>query len=202
MTVALKPADFAAQLLGCKAQQLNAIYGSTPLLLLKLDPAAPTMLDALSRGSNRHQAGANQRTAALHVNLNSSNRLFQEADGESLGSFESALAQLSSGTHYVLELTPGGDDHSPLVIGRSEAADIPLMHASVSKNHAHLCLGSDGGVSLSDCSSKNGTFLKGRRLNPDEKVWLQPMDTLTIGAIECMITTAHSLQRLLRALPE
>ena len=56
-------------------------------------------------------------------------------------------------------------DHRDIVLGRDPACDIPLRHASVSRQHARLSLNEGGHWQLLDLNSKNGTRVDGQRVS-------------------------------------
>ena len=74
----------------------------------------------------------------------------------------------------VIDLSPGDS-----IVGRAEQADVRLDDASVSKQHARLRVRPDGGVSVADLGSRNGTRLDGRPLT--EEAALEPGEPLEIG---------------------
>lgn len=81
-------------------------------------------------------------------------------------------------------------------IGRDRACDIPLADDSVSGTHAQLSFLADGKLLLTDCQSRNGTFL----LQPDGRAQrvrqelISPLDRLRLGNV------ALSVRDLLEAL--
>jgi S1-C subfamily serine protease len=52
-----------------------------------------------------------------------------------------------------------------LTLGRDKSCDLTLEHPSVSLQHAILTLDENGTWRLTDCSSKNGTFVDGHKIN-------------------------------------
>ena len=68
-----------------------------------------------------------------------------------------------------------GDD---LVIGRS-GADLEVDDRGVSRRHARLSRGLDGGWTLTDLGSTNGTFLNGARVRAAR---LRDGDEIRVGA--------------------
>jgi hypothetical protein len=77
------------------------------------------------------------------------------------------------------------EDREPLAIGRSAAADICLDHPSVSREHAEL-RPDDGGWSLVDRGSKNGSFIDGNRIGEAPlpgRAWLR------FGDVNCEFVT-------------
>ena len=85
----------------------------------------------------------------------------------------------SSGTFYLLwgerriPLTPGEN-----LVGRAESARVPIDLQRVSRAHARIVV-TDGMACLEDLSSKNGTFVRGQRL--EGRVELKDGDEITIG---------------------
>ncbi|MBL8949331.1 MAG: FHA domain-containing protein, partial [Myxococcaceae bacterium] len=66
-----------------------------------------------------------------------------------------------------------------LRIGRSADADLQLIDERVSRDHCTLEVTPDG-VRLRDLGSRNGTWLKGKRLD-SSPVTLQPGDQFAVG---------------------
>jgi len=67
-------------------------------------------------------------------------------------------------------------------IGRSASCDIVLDHHSVSRNHAELLVLGDGRLYLTDCASKNGTYiLQDARQQTVRQTFVQPADCLRFG---------------------
>jgi DNA-binding NtrC family response regulator len=75
----------------------------------------------------------------------------------------------------VLDLPARGS----LTIGRTRNADIPIEHASVSRKHAILHVGT--GVRVEDCGSLNGTRVGGRKLKPNQVVEVTPGTVVEVG---------------------
>lgn len=74
-----------------------------------------------------------------------------------------------------VHLAPGS-----LVIGRDAAADVALAIEGVSRKHARLTIAGDGAAEIVDLSSRNGTFVNGRRI---EREVLRDADELRIGPV-------------------
>jgi S-DNA-T family DNA segregation ATPase FtsK/SpoIIIE len=66
------------------------------------------------------------------------------------------------------------------VIGRDDECDLVLDDDKVSRRHAALTL-TDGGATLEDLDSANGTFVNGRRIH--EPTELRPGDLIRLGAV-------------------
>lgn len=84
-----------------------------------------------------------QRTQALDP--------FPEADGRCVAANVTVLSGSEAGRFFLVE---GGR----VVIGRSEEADIPLVHPGISRQHARMAV-HDNGLVLEDLGSRNGTFV-------------------------------------------
>jgi adenylate cyclase len=53
--------------------------------------------------------------------------------------------------------------HAPLIIGRAPTCDLPVFDPTISRRHAELVC-DEGGVSLRDLGSSNGTFVNGEKV--------------------------------------
>jgi pSer/pThr/pTyr-binding forkhead associated (FHA) protein len=69
-------------------------------------------------------------------------------------------------------------------VGRTDENDVTIADVSVSRHHARLKRNDEGGYTLTDLSSSNGTLVNGKRLG-SAKVW--PGDRLQFGNVECML---------------
>src|SRR5690242_17115708 len=65
---------------------------------------------------------------------------------------------IAPGTYESYPLPPCGR----LTIGRSRSSDIPILHDSISRQHAVLHI--DGGLELEELGSANGTQVRGAAL--------------------------------------
>jgi hypothetical protein len=125
------------------------------------------------------------------------------ADDESEVDQAEMLAELSSEKHWVVPLSVflprrvGETAHAAIAVGRAFDARIRLTDRSVSAHHAEFTL-ADGGVRLTDLGSKNGTAHNGVDLRPQDKIWLQPMDRVRFGRVECFVCDPRALRAVLR----
>jgi hypothetical protein len=89
------------------------------------------------------------------------------------------IAFHESGRSHVLEITEGWTR-----IGRGAAADIRLDDASVSRRHALVVLGEEGGLRVLDDRSLNGVYVNGERVD-----WaaLEDDDELRIGRFRLFV---------------
>ncbi|MCA9568254.1 MAG: FHA domain-containing protein [Myxococcales bacterium] len=67
------------------------------------------------------------------------------------------------------------------LVGRGPAADWTIPSRLVSTEHARIAW-RQGGWSLKDLGSRNGTFVDGQRLGAGQTTWLQPGMQLSFGA--------------------
>jgi hypothetical protein len=93
-----------------------------------------------------------------------------------------------------------GDD-GPVLVGRSNVADICLNHTSVSKQHAQfLPPDKPGGLwRLQDLKSRNGTVVNGMRLDP-EPVTARFMDGITFGSVRCRLLDSDAVDDLVASI--
>jgi len=71
-------------------------------------------------------------------------------------------------------------ENSEIIIGRDESADLQLIDATVSKQHAKLSHESGGSLLVVDLNSTNGTAVNGQ---PVTRTILRPGDHLEIGGV-------------------
>ena len=73
----------------------------------------------------------------------------------------------------------------PVTIGKAPAyADYVLADPSISRVHARIYKGEEGGIEIRDLNSTNGTFINGVRLGPNEKARVQRGDEVRFGSVE------------------
>lgn len=77
------------------------------------------------------------------------------------------------------------------LVGRDEGCHIRLDDELVSRQHASFVVGAEG-VSVCDLGSRNGVFLKYRRLFPNEMVRLFHGDTCLIGSTNFILLRART----------
>ena len=89
---------------------------------------------------------------------------------------------------------------SCVTVGRSDAATIRLRHETVSRLHAEIIPLSDGRVYITDCASRNGTFLyddgadgQWRQIRQD---FADPEARVRFGEVE--MTVPHLLTKIPR----
>lgn len=70
-------------------------------------------------------------------------------------------------------------------IGRLHDNDVSIQNDCVSGYHAELNRPPDGGYTISDLKSTNGTFLNGNRVTSPERV--KPGDRLKLGNLLIMV---------------
>ena len=73
----------------------------------------------------------------------------------------------------------------PVTVGKAQAyVDAVLPDPSVSRVHARIYKGEEGGILIRDLNSTNGTYINGTRLAPDEKKRVQRGDEVRFGNME------------------
>jgi predicted component of type VI protein secretion system len=89
-----------------------------------------------------------------------------------------------------MRVTPGAH-----VLGRARDCHVVVDDPRVSSRHARLDV-AEGGAWLVDLRSTNGTFVDGRRLQPDAPVWLVGPSEFQLGVTTVRLTvdepTVHS----------
>ena len=73
----------------------------------------------------------------------------------------------------------------PVTIGKAQAyADVILEDPSVSRVHARIYRGENGGIEIRDLDSTNGTWINGVKLSPNERKRVQRGDEVKFGNLE------------------
>lgn len=92
------------------------------------------------------------------------------------------MPQMSSAGRLV---TPDGTREFPLGPGENsvgrENADVLLAHNTVSRRHATVTV-EDAGAFVEDAGSTNGTYVDGKKLEPNEKIELADGGELVVGS--------------------
>ncbi len=72
-------------------------------------------------------------------------------------------------------------------VGRGDEVDLRIDDPSVSRDHACLHFGRRNELHVSDAGSSNGTRVRGRRLNADEKAPVAAGETFEVGNVLLMV---------------
>jgi signal transduction histidine kinase/ActR/RegA family two-component response regulator len=80
---------------------------------------------------------------------------------------------------------------SVTVIGRDQGATIALEDGEVSRNHAVISRDPDGGFTLADAKSRNGTWVNGKRITQHQ---LELGDRIRMGSHELLFTRHGPLE--------
>jgi hypothetical protein len=154
--------------------------------LLETQTHAPDALRRDQDGSifRRHSIFEQQTAESLPLGrprLDQPDWLQDARDGiEERGLF---IAFHESGRSHVIEITEGWTR-----IGRSAVADIRLDDASVSRRHALIVLGKEGGLRVLDDRSLNGVYVNGERV---EWSALEDDDELRIGRFRLFVVDSE-----------
>jgi pSer/pThr/pTyr-binding forkhead associated (FHA) protein len=81
----------------------------------------------------------------------------------------------------------------PVVIGRADDADVVLEDGEVSRQHARLTPSPDGGATVEDLGSSNGTFVNENELEGPSH--LAPGDDLLLGVTVLRLRTPQEVSR-------
>ena len=80
-------------------------------------------------------------------------------------------------------------------IGRNSVCDIVVDNGGVSRRHAEILVLEDGRLYLTDCASKNGTWiLREGRHRPVRQTFVQHTDRVCFGSVQ--MTVAELLRRI------
>ncbi len=83
-----------------------------------------------------------------------------------------------------------GAGSSMISIGRTPDNQIVVSHPQVSSKHASLIREADGRMFLMDRGSANGTFVRGQRLPPNQRVEVKDGEKVYIGPMPLVIQTS------------
>jgi len=72
-------------------------------------------------------------------------------------------------------------DEGGTTLGRSAESSFPLDDITVSRRHALATIDADGGVSITDEGSSNGTFINGAKIPANRPMRLQDGDRIQLG---------------------
>ncbi len=85
-------------------------------------------------------------------------------------------------------------------IGRSSMNDLPVADKMLSRQHARIVRDSNGGLSVEDLGSRNGTFLNGERLVSIQP--LKPGDRITVGGVTLKVESESTTRVRIEAQEE
>lgn len=103
-----------------------------------------------------------------------------------LGGFIYSFQEDSFGKHWVL----GEGDN---LVGRAETnvkCEVPIAHGTTSTRHATIRC-ANGQLSVQDMKSTNGTYVNGRRLEPNVVTPLNDGDKVRFGGYTVSLVVAH-----------
>jgi phosphoserine phosphatase RsbU/P len=91
-------------------------------------------------------------------------------------------------------------DRPVTTIGRSSMNDLPVADKMLSRQHARIVRDSNGGLSVEDLGSRNGTFLNGDRLVSIQP--LKPGDRITVGGVTLKVESESTTRVRIEAQEE
>ncbi len=86
-----------------------------------------------------------------------------------------------------------------VIVGRLSHCHVQIDDKSVSKDHAKLIVERDGGLSITDLGSKNGTKVGTHRLPPNSSTSVQFGKTIEFGAVRLTYLPVRQLVDFIRA---
>jgi serine phosphatase RsbU (regulator of sigma subunit)/pSer/pThr/pTyr-binding forkhead associated (FHA) protein len=91
-------------------------------------------------------------------------------------------------------------DRPVTTIGRSSMNDLPIADKMLSRQHARIVRDSNGGLSVEDLGSRNGTFLNGERVAGIQA--LKPGDRITVGGVTLKVESESTTRVRIEAAEE
>lgn len=85
-------------------------------------------------------------------------------------------------------------------IGRSSMNDLPIADKMLSRQHARIVRDTNGGLSVEDLGSRNGTFVNGERLISIQP--LKPGDRITVGGVTLKVESESTTRVRIEAAEE
>jgi hypothetical protein len=130
--------------------------------------------------------------AAAQIDEDSNDTMVASLDG-ALGK---ASGPSSSLEVFALAKKPGAPFADMITIGRTPNNDVVIRHITVSRFHSFFRQ-RDGGWTVSDAGSKNGTYLEGRRLEARKERPVASGHRVRMGDIEATFYSASDLFNVL-----
>lgn len=205
------PSEVAQLASSTDPQGFRAVYGNSPLLLVKLrdgdvelaQELSLTIPDALDDAGDSPR-GREETVLVTDLDEHSSARLSTNRAGLDLTTSVSELRlQLIEQSHYVVPVRKRAQadglfaDH--VSVGRARNKDIVLRDSSVSKFHGWFIADENGFMCFSDAGSTNHTHINRIKMEARQPVPLRPGDRLRFGSIEAILTTPEILWHALQA---
>lgn len=86
-------------------------------------------------------------------------------------------------------------------VGRGDEVDLRIDDPSVSRDHACMHLGRDHEIHVSDAGSSNGTHVRGKRLEPGQRVPVAAGETFEVGSALLMVQDPFGAQKVAATKP-
>ena len=138
-------------------------------------------LAATAEFARQMRIGSLEMTAALAIVavLAARPRVRAASEIGALSPMQVDFEVFERGDHRTLRLRP------PFEMGRDKAAELVLRDPEVSRRHAHF-ESQQGVVYVNDLTSRNGTFLNGRRVT--EAIEVRNGDEIDVGTTRLVVT--------------
>ena len=199
----LSPEMLVNQICQQRQRLFVSVFAETPFLLVRLnDPtgelrAGLAMMTAASSGIRAAKSdGLGFYTVA-------------QSKSSQTSSFPSALRsplnipllqqRIFASAHFIVELHKRENTSSftnRVSVGRARNQDVVLRQSSVSKSHAWFETDEKGSLMVADAGSKNGTRVRGQRLNVRTPVQVNEGDVIEFGKVQTTFCGADTLWRL------
>lgn len=133
----------------------------------------------LARENQETQTEGSFHTAFM--SRGSLDSILRDAAGRSQPPESAASVGIRAGEVRLIRKAEGAAFAQRIGVGRARNADVYLPNPKVSKYHAFFQLGEDGGYTLTDAGSRNGTWVEDQRLTEREPAHLTNGDRVTFG---------------------
>ena len=108
------------------------------------------------------------------------------------------VQELLRATVFPIRKRPGGPFANQIGIGRARNTDVCILRAEISKYHAYISQSTDGGYTITDAESANGTSVDGVSLAPLETRELLDGCVVRLGPHPFRFRLPHSFLAVVR----
>jgi FHA domain len=201
--ISLLPESLAETLTGSPAWKIEKEYAGVLLLLVELPRSPEELLGPLLELSTLDGEPLSGVAESMINTLEMARIDIKGGEPVLTGpGLVELLARLGDATHFALPLLKrrSSEAEGRITVGRASSNDVVLVEPSVSNRHAWFSTDPHGSLTIQDAGSKNGTRVDGRRILPDEVVWVQPMDQIKFGSLSTFTCMPGVLRGVLKTL--